>query len=187
MANIQIDTYFEYGVDKENRRIFLLSDIEDENINKIIKGIYLLDRDSISKPIELFISSFGGSVYDMFALYDVMNTTRCPIHTVAIGKCMSAAPLLVACGQKGNRYTLPNTQWMVHQTSYEQSEGRVDAIKMDIIHLDDVNNRWASLMEKHSKLKKRDWLRICNKTGDQYFSADKALEYGLVDHMWSEK
>ena len=187
MINIPIDAYFDYGIDRENRRIFLLSDIEDENINKIIKGIYLLDTDSRQKPIELFVSSFGGDIYEMLALYDVLNTTTCPIHTVAIGKCMSAAPLIVAAGKKGERYTMPNTQWMVHQLSIDLGFDRHDHQKIDIQHFDKVKDIWADLLAKHSKLKKNEWLRLFNKVGDQYFSAEEAVEKGLVDHIWSEK
>lgn len=182
-----VDAYFEYGVDPNNRRIFLLSDIEDEHINKIIKGIYLLDAQDDKKPIELYVSSFGGDIYEMFALYDVLNTTTCPIHTVAIGKCMSAAPLIVAAGKKGFRYTMPNTQWMIHQPSIDLGFDRQDHIKMDLHHCESLKSNWTDLLQKHSKLSKQEWLRFMNKSGDQYFSADEAIEKGLVDHIWSEK
>lgn len=187
ISNSAIDAYFDYGLDYRNRRIFLLSYIEEEHINEVIKGIYLLDAIDDKKPIELFISSFGGDMYSMFSLYDVLNTTTCPIHTVAIGKCMSAAPLLVAAGKAGQRYTMPNTQWMVHQPSAEYDKSRFDDIKISVQHDDDLKLRWASLLEKHSKLTKAQWLRLINKVGDHYFSADEAIEKGLVDHIWSEK
>jgi ATP-dependent Clp protease protease subunit len=190
MGNISkdwVDAYLEYGIDCINRRIFLLSDIEDEHINKIIKGIYLLDAQDDKKPIELFVSSFGGDVYEMLALYDVLNTTTCPIHTVAIGKCMSAAPLIVAAGKKGERYTMPNTQWMIHQMSLDLGFDRQDHLKIDMQHIDNVKSTWADLLAKHSKLKKNEWVRLFNKVGDQYFSAEDAIEKGLVDHIWSEK
>lgn len=187
IANSEIETYFEYGIDCKNRRIFLLSGIEEEHIDRIIKGIYLLDANDNKKPIELFIGSFGGSMYEMFSLYDVLNTTTCPIHTVAIGKCMSAAPLLVAAGKRGERYTMPNAQWMIHQPSTEYGPTRFDEIKIDIQHSENLKIRWISLLEKHSKLTKAQWLRLINKVGDQYFSAEEAIERGLVDHIWSEK
>src|SRR6188474_705441 len=94
-----IEAYFEYGIDRQNRRIFLFDGVDEGAIGTVIKGLYYMDSESVEKPIELFIGSFGGSEYEMFGLYDVIRTLRAPIYTTAIGKCMSAAPLLVACGE----------------------------------------------------------------------------------------
>ena len=115
-----IEAYFDYGVDVANRRIFLFDDVNESSIGNIIKGLYFMDSDK-KDPIELFIGSFGGSVYDMYALYDVCRTLESPMYTTAIGKNMSAAPLLVACGEKGHRWATPHCSFMVHQGDLEIS------------------------------------------------------------------
>lgn len=182
-----IDTYFEYGVDRINRRVFLFDGVDESSIGIVIKALYYMDSESTEKPIELFIGSFGGSEYEMFALYDVIRTLRAPIHTTAIGKCMSAAPLLVACGQPGHRYATPNTWFMIHQSWSEWGEKDTDTLKRDIKHFDQLEVKWVELMEKHTKQPMAFWLKKIREKGDVYFDAEKAQEYGLIDHIWDEK
>jgi len=182
-----VDALFEYGVDKHNRRIFLFDDIDNHPIGMVIKALYYMDSESNSNPIELFIGSYGGTEYDMFALYDAVRTIKSPVYTTAIGKCMSAAPLLVSAGKKGHRYATPNTFFMVHQSWDEYGVKRTDELKIDIKHLEDKNRRWYELMEKHTKKNVHFWKSMCNRVGDRYFDAYQAQEWGIVDHIWDEK
>lgn len=177
-----IEALFAYGVDREHRRIFLFDDVDNMPIGIIIKAIYLMKSESAAKPIELFVGSYGGCQYDMFALYDTIQTIKTPIHTIAIGKCMSAAPLLVCGGTKGKRYATPNTFFMVHQ-GHGDIEGKVDEVKNDLDHWKLLENRWCALMEKHSKQPAAFWKAQCEKVGDRYFDAYQAKEWGLIDHV----
>lgn len=182
-----VDAYFEFGVDVANRRVFLFEDVEANSIGAVIKGLYLMESQDTAKPIELFIGSFGGSEYEMFALYDVCRTLSSPIHTTAIGKCMSAAPLLVAAGETGCRYATPNTFFMVHESWDDSGMRRVDEILIDMKHYKDMGERWADLMARHSKKDARFWKNLCKKVGNTYFNAEQALEWGLIDVIWDEK
>lgn len=182
-----IDAYFEYGVDRVNRRVFLFDGVDESSIGIVIKALYYMDSESTEKPIELFIGSFGGSEYEMFALYDVIRTLKAPIHTTAIGKCMSAAPLLVACGEPGQRYATPNTWFMVHQSWGEWGEKDTDTLKREIDHYDQMEERWTELMAKHSNKPAKFWLEKSREKGDVYFDAETAQKLGLIDHIWDEK
>lgn len=182
-----IDTLFEHGVDKQNRRIFLFDDIDAAPIGIVIKALYMMDSESFDKPVELYIGSFGGCEFSMFALYDAIQTIHCPIHTVAMGKCMSAAPLLVAAGHKGERYATPNTIFMVHQGWDEIGVKRFDELKTDLRLYDKIEQKWFTLMEKNTKKPKSFWEKQCQKVGDFYFDAEQAQEWGIIDHIWSEK
>ena len=91
----ELQAALEYGLDVKGRRIFLHGDVDERSIGAAIRGMYLL-ADLKNDPIELFIASYGGYVDEAFALHDVTRTIRVPVHTVALGKCQSAAPLLVA-------------------------------------------------------------------------------------------
>lgn len=183
-----IDAYFEHGVDVANRRVFLFEGMEEDSISTVIKGLYFMDSQNKEKKesIELFVGSFGGSEYEMFALYDVIQTLKSPIHTVAIGKCMSAAPLLVAAGQPGERWATPNTWFMVHQSWEELGTKRIDEIENDLKHSQAMSQRWLQLMAKHTKKSKAFW-ETKEKEGDVYFDAQTALEWGIVDALWDEK
>lgn len=182
-----VDAYFEYGVDVANRKVFLFDDVDSNSIGAVIKGLYLMEAQTSTKPIELFVGSFGGSEYDMFALYDVCRTLISPIHTTAIGKCMSAAPLLVAAGEEGSRFATPHTFFMVHESWEEFGAKRVDELELDLRHYRQMGSKWGDLMQKHSKKTSKFWLGLCKKSGDTYFNAEQALEWGLIDHIWEEK
>ncbi len=182
-----IDAYFEYGVDRQNRRIFLFDGVEENSIGTVIKALYYMDSESTEKPIELFIGSFGGSEYEMFALYDVIRTLTAPIHTTAIGKCMSAAPLLVACGEPDHRYATPNTFFMVHESWEDLGAKRIDEIKKDVTHYEEMSASWYDLMALHTKKDKKFWKDQCKTPGDKYFNAEQAQEWGLIDHIWDQK
>jgi ATP-dependent Clp protease protease subunit len=177
------DILFSHGVDRNNRRVFLFDDVENMPIGLVVKAIYLMETESSKSPIELFVGSYGGCQYDMFALYDTIQKCKAPIYTIAMGKCMSAAPLLVACGKKGHRYATPNTYFMVHQ-SYGDIGGKMDEVKNDLAHFGEVEERWNSLMENHTKKSKTFWKSQCEKVGDRYFDANQAKEWGLIDNLW---
>lgn len=182
-----IDAYFQYGVDRVNRRVFLFDGVDENAIGIVIKALYYMDSESTEKPIELFIGSFGGSEYEMFALYDVIRTLKAPIHTTAIGKCMSAAPLLVACGEPGERYATPNTWFMIHQSWGEWGEKDTDTLKREVAHYDDMEKRWTELMAQHTNQPASFWLKKSREKGDMYFDAEVAQKFGLIDHIWDEK
>ena len=187
IPNNWIDSYFTYGVDKGNRRIFLDGEITTQSAQYIRRGILYLDSLDSKRPIELWICSDGGDIYSMFSIYDTLRTVKCPIHTIATGMCMSAAPLLVAAGEIGERYATPNCYFMVHQFWDPSPSERIDVIEIGTRHSKDMLNRWGDLMEEHTSLDKRAWFRKIKKVGDTYFDAEKALEYSLIDQIWSEK
>lgn len=180
-----IDALFAYGVDRTNRRVFLFDDVDNMPIGLVIKALYFMETESTKKPIELFVGSYGGCQYDMLALYDTIQKCKAPVHTVAIGKCMSAAPLLVACGKKGRRFAAPNTYFMVHQ-SHGDLGGKMDEVKNDLAHFSEVEKRWNLLMAKHSKMPEIFWKDQCQKIGDKYFDSQQAKEWGLIDNIWEK-
>lgn len=182
-----VESYFEYGVDKANRRIFLMGDVDQIVIGNVIKGIYYMNSEDSEKPIELFINTDGGSEYDMFALYDVLQTITCPIETFALGRVMSAGPLLVAAGTQGSRWAGENTHFMVHQAWGDYWGSKQKEVSNTVKHHESMAHRWCKLMEKHTKLKASQWKKLREDGVDSYFDADKALEYGLVDHLWKER
>lgn len=182
-----IDAYFDYGVDRVNRRIFMFDGVDETSIGTVIKGLYYMNAESKDSPIELFIGSFGGSEYEMYALYDVIGTLEAPVHITAIGKCMSAAPLLVARGEPGHRYATPNTWFMVHQSWDEFGAKRTDELKKDLAHYDAMAANWYALMEKHTNKKAAFWKKHCEEVGDKYFDAYTALEWGIIDAIWDQK
>jgi len=184
----ELSVYYDHGVDLKNRRVFLKDDIDGDSITTVIQGILALDSmNDKHEAIELWVGSYGGSEYDMFALHDATRFVKSPIITVAFAKCMSAAPLLVACGKKGERYATPNTYFMIHQSWWESAPQRLEGHQAEISHYKDMDDRWTRLMSKYTNKDEKFWRSLCRKNHDYYFDANKAIELGIVDHLWSEK
>lgn len=180
-----VEAYFENGVDVANRRIFV-GDIEAATIDSAIKGLYLMETESNIKPCEMFISSYGGTIYDALALYDIMNTLECPIYTFAYGKCMSAAPLLLAAGAPGHRWVAPHVAFMHHDWN-DEIEGKGAFIEAAIKHSQQISKTWTELLAKHSVKTFKWWDKKAKSAADFYFVADDAIEWGIADQMWVEK
>lgn len=183
----ELQAAIEHGVDVKGRRIFLHGDVGEGTIGVAIRGMYLL-ADLTDKPIELFITSYGGDLDESFALHDVTRTIKVPVHTVALGKCQSAAPLLVACGKKGERYASENCEFMVHDATIEIQE---DHTPLQLASYASVvsqrMDRMDRLLAKYTKRNYRHWKRLSASKVDRYFTADQAQEWGLIDHIWDEK
>lgn len=189
MAKIEkdwVDAYFEHGVDITNRRVFLDSDIDEGSVGAVVRALYLMETISKDEPIEMFISSFGGSVYESLALYDIMNTIKCPIHTFGYGKIMSAAVLLIAAGEVGQRWISPHVAFMHHDWA-AGIEGKGQDLQVTVKHYEQLNDAWTNLLAKHSNKDARWWNTRSRRAADFYFTADEALEWGVADSMWIEK
>jgi ATP-dependent Clp protease protease subunit len=180
-----LEAALEHGIDIKGRRIFLQGDVEADTIAVAIRGMYLM-ADGSDEPINLYIASYGGDIDETFALHDVTRTIRVPVHTTALGMCMSAAPFLVACGQPGERYASENCEFMLHTASLEldgtmlNMEGTVEATKRRCERMD-------RLLAKYTNMPYRHWQKFSKASTDHYFGAEQALEWGLIDQIWSEK
>ncbi len=179
-----VDAYYSYGIDRANRRIFLDGEIDTNSASYVRKGLLYMQSESLDKKIELWISSEGGDEYGMFSIYDILRTMESPVHTVATGLCMSAAPLLVAAGRKGDRFATPNSWFMIHESWDEPIPARIKEQQKTLDHYKEMGQRWADLMARHTNLTAKQWLQKCDRVGDCFFDADKALEYGIVDWIW---
>ena len=181
----ELEAAIEWGVDVRGRRIFLHGDVGEESIGTAIRGLYVMS-DMSEEPIELFITSYGGEIDESFALHDVCRTIKVPVHTVALGKCMSAAPLLLACGEPGERYATANTIFMLHSATIDL-EGTVANVasiaKAEIVRMEKMDR----LLAEYTTMNYRHWARMSSGNIDRYFDADQALEWGLIDNIWSEK
>lgn len=173
---------FHRGIDFSSRKIYLFNDVNTKNISTIIKAIKLFESTS-KQPIHLYVSSFGGDQYEMFALYDIIKSCQCDIYTYGIGKVMSAAVLLVASGQKGYRHSYANTFYMVHSMQIESESGHVEGLKSSISHYRAMDNKWFELMEKNSSISIKEWKKICHNKPDLFFNAETAKQYSIIDKI----
>lgn len=181
-----IEAALEYGIDIIGRRIFLHGDVDGDSIGRTIRGLYLLDNQSNDK-IELYVSSFGGDLEEVFALHDVTRTIDSPVHTIALGRCQSAAPLLVACGFKGERWATENTRFMLHNSHVSDVDGTPEQVAAYNDEIKRLGSIYNSLLARYTVKPKRFWDRLQTKSTDYYFDAYEAKELGLIDKVWIQK
>lgn len=179
-----LEAALQHGIDISGRRIFLQGDVDEDSISMAIRGMYLM-ADESKEPIELFVASYGGSIDEAFALHDVTRIITCPIHTIALGFCQSAAPLLVACGRKGERCASENCEFMMHPASMG-AEGTPTNVVGTAQAVKARGDRFNRLLAKYTKKDLRFWRRF-DRGDDHYFDSHQALEWGLIDYIWSEK
>ena len=181
-----IDAVFEYGVDLIGRRIFLHENVTEGSVGLAIRGLYFLDS-MANRKIELFVASYGGLLDDAFALYDAMSQCRSEIHTVAIGKCQSAAPLILLGGDV--RWAGPNCQFMLHDVSLDGSDEPMmpDQLEAHTKAAKASMDNYAALLGERTNREKAFWKRKFAKRADSFFTAEEAQEWGIVHHLWSEK
>jgi len=170
----ELESYFEYGTDIKARRVFLAADV-DEDYHYIIKGLHYLS--DTKDPIEVYITTFGGDIYDAFGIYDTIVSLENHVTTIAVGKVMSAGTLILSAGDE--RISYPNTYFMCHECSYDMPEVKHKEMKSAVTHADDIMDRLVEVMASRTNLEIRRWKSML-KNPDVYFDAEKALEIGLI-------
>lgn len=180
------ELYFDKGISIKNRLIFLSGDIDDVRCDIIARGLIFLSNIS-REDITLIINSFGGDLYDTFSIYDIMKSIPNQIRTIAMGKCQSAAPLLVAAGSPGKRFSLPNCHFMVHDVWVDGApDATVEAASKELKHTKELRKLFLELMEKNTTKTALEWRKICRRPGDLFFPPPLALKYGIIDSIITE-
>lgn len=168
----------------KDRIIFLGTPINDEVANVIIAQMLFLESEDPDKDINLYINSPGGSVTAGLAIYDSMQYVQPPVSTLCLGQAASMAALLLAAGDPGKRFALPNSRIMIHQPM-----GGVSGQATDIeIHAKEILRMKQLLSEIIAKHSGRELSLVENDTDRDYFmSAQEAHDYGLIDHVVATK
>ena len=184
-----LEYILDYGVDEKARRISLHGDIDEESVRIAIRAMMMFADTSATKPITLVVSSYGGNLDESFALHDVVKAVGCPVYTLSVGKCMSAAPLLVACGEPGARKATPHTSFMFHDAQLCYEDGDADSPSNILATAEQtmgMMDRYAGLLARYTAKRKDQWKRIFAAKVDRYFSAREALEWGIIDEIWEK-
>lgn len=136
------------------------------------------------EDIEFFISSPGGSLSEMFTIYDLMSLVkgRRDIATFGYGKIASAAVPLLAAGTKGKRYIAKHARVMLHHCAANVG-GSTPSVRSSFSELKTVEEMMVKILVEHTKMSAGEVYNILSKNTDEYFSAEEALEMGIVDKI----
>jgi len=166
----------------KDRIIFLGDAVSDISASLIIAQLLFLESEDADKDISLYINSPGGSISAGMAIYDTMNHVRCDVSTICVGLAASMGAFLLAGGAKGKRFTLPNSEIMIHQPSISGGlGGQATDIK---IYADRIIQTKQKLNQILSENTGQPVSRVeADSERDNFMSADEALAYGLVDKI----
>ncbi|MEY3879147.1 MAG: hypothetical protein RIQ58_1015 [Pseudomonadota bacterium] len=166
------------------RVIFLVGPVDDMTANVIVAQLLFLEADNPDKDISLYINSPGGSVTAGMAIYDTMQFIKPDVSTLCIGQAASMGALLLAAGEKGKRFCLPNSRVMIHQPlgGFQGQASDIEIHAKEILFLKEKLNQ---ILANHTgqTLKK-----IASDTDrDNFLSAEQSVDYGMVDQVISKR
>jgi ATP-dependent Clp protease, protease subunit len=162
------------------RIIFLGTPIDDQVANLVVAQLLHLESEDPDKDISIYINSPGGSIYSGLAIYDTMKFVKPEIATMCVGVAMSMGSLLLAAGTKGKRAVLPNSRILIHQPSagFEGQSTDIEIHAREILKLRaSIDEIYASHTGLSAEQVRKDMER------DRFFTAEQAVEYGLVDRV----
>lgn len=164
----------------QERIIFLTGPVYDQVAAVISAQLLYLESVNPNKEISFYINSPGGVVSAGLAMYDTMQYIRSPVSTVCIGQAASMGSLLLAGGEKGRRFCLPNARVMVHQPS-GGAQGQASDIEIQAREILVIRQRLNEIYRHHTGQSLEEIERKLER--DTYLSAEEALAFGLVDEV----
>ena len=163
----------------ESRIIFLYGEIDSDNANKIIARLLYLDSVSHDE-ISLYINSPGGSVIDGYAIIDTMNLIKSDVATYVVGSAYSMAAVILSSGAKEKRFSLVNSEIMIHQPSGGVS-GKADDVKLSADRLSMIKEKLIDTLVRNTKKSKKEIMKYFMK--DYFMNSLEAKKIGLIDKI----
>ena len=161
-------------------RIIFLADVNDVTAGLVVAQLLFLESEDPTKDISLYINSPGGSISAGMAIYDTMQYVKCDVSTICVGMAASMGAFLLAGGTKGKRYSLPNSEILIHQP-LGGAQGQATEIEIAARHIlkirEKMNGMLAEFTGQDLETIKQDTDR------DNWMSAEEALKYGLIDEI----
>ncbi len=168
----------------KERIIFLADEVNDTTASLVIAQLLFLESEDPSKDISLYINSPGGSVSAGFGIYDTMKYIKCDVSTICVGMAASMGAFLLAGGTKGKRIALPNSEIMIHQP-LGGTKGQATDMKIHTDHIIRTRERLNRILSENTgkpyEVIEQDTDR------DNFLTAEQALEYGLIDHIYTNR
>ena len=164
----------------KERIIFLTGEVNDETSALVCAQLLFLEAENPKKDIFLYINSPGGVVTSGMAMYDTMQYISCDVTTICIGQACSMGSFLLAGGTKGKRYSLPNSQIMIHQPS-GGAKGQAADIEIQAKLILDLRKRLNAIYAQNTGQKISVIERAMDR--DNFMTPQEALDFGLIDYI----
>lgn len=175
------------------RTMMLYGEVNEEKVQELIVGTIMMtqaaspnsyDEDGKLKPIKLYLSTYGGAADDMFSFYDILNQAKesCEVHTIGLGKVMSAGVLLLASGTKGHRYIGKNCRIMIHAVT-AGNIGELHNLQNEMEAIQQLQDSYTNALVSETSMTKRQLNKLLDRKVNVYLTAEEAIEYGIADKI----
>ena len=167
-----------------DRVVFLTEPVTTENANLVIAQLLYLESEDPDKDISLYINSPGGSVYAGMGIYDTMQFIKPAVSTICVGMAASMGAFLLAAGEKGKRFALPNSRIMIHQPS-GGSQGMASDIEIQAREILDLKQTLNAILAERTGQSIETIARDTDR--DNYMNPQQAKAYGLIDDIFVKR
>lgn len=164
----------------KERIIFLNGEINESLSSLIVGQLIFLEAENPEKDIQIYINSPGGSVTAGFAIYDTMNYIHCDVSTLCVGMAASMGAFLLAAGKKGKRFSLPNSEIMIHQP-LGGAQGQSTDVEIYAKRLINTREKINSILSDCTGQVKEVIAKDTDR--DNFMDPQEAKAYGLIDEI----
>ena len=162
------------------RIVCLMGPVNDYTASLVIAQLLYLESEDPKKPISIYINSPGGAVTAGMGIYDTMQYVKCPVSTLCIGQACSMGSLLLAAGDKGHRYALPNSRVMIHQPS-GGGQGVSADLEIMAIQIMKIKELGAHILADNCGQTFEKVMKDFDR--DYWMNAKESIDYGIVDGL----
>jgi len=164
----------------KERIIFLVGPVNDNVATLVTAQLLFLESENPKKEISFYINSPGGLVTAGLGIYDTMQYIKPPVSTLCIGQASSMGSFLLSAGEKGKRFSLPNSRIMVHQPSAGY-QGQATDIEIHAKEILALKNRLNKIYAKHTKKSEEEIKKALER--DNFMTPNEAKDFGLIDSV----
>ena len=164
----------------KERIVFLIGPVNDSVSTLVTAQLLYLESENPKKEISFYINSPGGLVTSGFGIYDTMQYIKPPVSTLCIGQASSMGSFLLSAGEKGKRFSLPNSRIMVHQPS-AGFQGQATDIEIHAKEILSLKDRLNKIYSKHTKKSELEIKKALER--DKFMTPSEAKDFGLIDEV----
>tara|TARA_B100001540_G_C15659295_1_gene574769 strand:- start:32 stop:643 length:612 start_codon:yes stop_codon:yes gene_type:complete len=164
----------------KERIVFLVGGVNDNVASLVTAQLLFLESENPKKEIYFYINSPGGLVTSGLGIYDTMQYVKSPVSTLCIGQASSMGSFLLSAGEKGKRFSLPNSRIMVHQPS-AGFQGQATDIQIHAKEILSLKERLNKIYSKHTGKSVKEIASALER--DKFMTAEEAKDFGLIDSV----
>ncbi len=165
----------------KSRTVVISQQVDAELTAKVLSQLVLLEQEDHEEPVTGLINSPGGDIFSGFAIFDMLNFIACPVTTIVTGFAASMGSILSMAADKGRRFAMPQAKIMIHQPLLMGYQGRASECEIQAREILKTRDHLVKLYSEQTGKSREEIKKALDR--DNWFTAEEALEYGLLDKV----